>query len=346
MPGLFRNIVFTALFCYNTRGRIKYRPDGGKPLKEGKNRERKDNMKDRTPKPKQKKKKKSHRVSNLILVLILLVGLAIVAYPSFSEYWNNMHQSRAIMGYAERVAEMTNEEYETIWNAALDYNRRLLATPNRWLVEKDEEMLEDYNSQLNVDATGNMGFITIPKINVNLPIYHGTSDAVLQTSIGHIAGTSLPAGSPHTDPDDYMIPDFASHCVLSGHRGLPSARLFSDLDAMEVGDIFYLTILDQTLTYEVDKITVIVPEDLTEMEIEPGKDYCTLMTCTPYGINTHRLLVRGIRIENEKKHLDVRLTADGLIIDPLYVAPFIAVPVLILMIFWVLIITSGHRKRY
>ena len=303
-------------------------------------------MKDQETKKKKKQKKKSHRLSNFILVLILLVGMGIVAYPSFSEYWNNLHQSRAIMGYAQRVAELTNEEYEAIWSAALEYNRQLLDLPNRWLIEKDEELSAEYAEQLNADGTGNMGFISIPKINVELPIYHGTSDEVLQTSIGHITGTSLPAGSTHSDEENYEKPDYASHSVLSGHRGLPSARLFSDLDAMEVGDIFYLTILDQTLTYEVDKITVIEPEDLTEMEILPGRDLCTLMTCTPYGINTHRLLVRGTRIENEKKRLDVRLTADGIKIDPLYVAPFIAVPALVLMVFWVLIMTSGSRKKH
>ena len=302
-------------------------------------------MKDQEKNAKKRKKKQNHRVSNLILVLIFLIGAAIVAYPTFSEYWNSLHQSRAIMGYAQRVAELTNEEYETIWNAALDYNQRLLDLPNRWLIDHDDALSEDYDSQLNADGTGNMGFITIPKINVNLPVYHGTSDAVLQTSIGHIAGTSLPSGSSHTNEEDFLIPDYASHSVLSGHRGLPSARLFSDLDAMEVGDIFYLTILDQTLTYEVDQITVIEPEELTQLEIIPGRDLCTLMTCTPYGINTHRLLVRGSRIENEKKKLNVRITADGLRIDPLYVAPFIAVPVLVLMVFWVLIMTSGHRRK-
>ena len=302
-------------------------------------------MKNEEKRPRRKSKKKSHRVSNLVLVLILLVGAAIMAYPSFSEYWNSLHQSRAIMGYAQRVAELTNEEYATIWSSALNYNERLPDLPNRWLVEHDENLKADYETQLNADGTGNMGFITIPKINVNLPVYHGTSDSVLQTSIGHIAGTSLPAGSTHSDEEDFLTPDFASHCVLSGHRGLPSARLFSDLDTMEVGDIFYLTILDQTLTYEVDKITVILPEEMEELEFVPGKDLCTLMTCTPYGINTHRLLVRGSRIENEKKKLNVRITADGLRIDPLYVAPFIAVPVLVLMVLWVLIMTSGIRKN-
>ena len=292
----------------------------------------KDSMKDEEKKTRRQEKKKNHRVSNLALVLILLTGAAIMAYPAFSEYWNGLHQSRAILGYAQRVAELTNEEYETIWSSALDYNERLLELPNRWMTDHDEELKADYETQLNADGTGNMGFITIPKIKVNLPLYHGTTDSVLQTSIGHIAGTSLPAGSSHSNEEDFLTPDFASHCVLSGHRGLPSARLFSDLDAMEIGDIFYMTILDQTLTYEVDRITVIVPEDMSELEIVPGKDLCTLMTCTPYGVNTHRLLVRGSRIENEKKKLNVRITADGLRIDPLYVAPFIAVPVLILMV--------------
>lgn len=289
------------------------------------------------------KKKKSHRLTNLLLFLIFLVGLGVVAYPTFSEYWNQMHQSRAITTYAERVAELNNEEYEAILDAAVEYNRRLLELPNRWAIEDDEELSEEYNAELNVDGTGNMGFISIPKTETNLPIYHGTSDAVLQTSIGHIVGTSLPVGSLHPDEEDFEgTVDFASHCFLSGHRGLPSAKLFSDLDIMEIGDLFYLTILDQTLTYQVDKITIIEPGDLTELEIFPGMDLCTLMTCHPYGINTHRLLVRGRRVENEKQKLNVRVTADALRIEPLQVAPFIAVPVLLIMVMWVMVMTSGR----
>ena len=287
-------------------------------------------------------KKKSHRVSNTILVLILLAGIAIAGYPAFSDYWNSMHQTRAIQSYAERVAELDNEAYTAVWEAALDYNRRLAENPNPWAME--DEDIEDYERQLNVDGTGNMGFISIPKIDVNLPLYHGTSDAVLQTSIGHIDGTSLPAGSVHPDPDDFSKVEYASHSVLSGHRGLPSAKLFSDLDAMEVGDVFYLTILDQTLTYQVDKISVILPEDSSELSLFPGKDYCTLMTCTPYGINTHRLLVRGVRVENDKELLDVRVTADALKVEPLYVVPFIAAPVLLLLILWV-VLFPGKKKR-
>ena len=287
-------------------------------------------------------KKKSHRVSNTILVLILLAGIAIAAYPAFSDYWNSMHQTRAIQSYAERVAELDNEAYTAVWEAALDYNRRLAENPNPWAME--DEDIEDYERQLNVDGTGNMGFISIPKIDVNLPLYHGTGDAVLQSSIGHIEGTSLPAGSVHPDPDDFSKVEYASHSVLSGHRGLPSAKLFSDLDAMEVGDVFYLTVLDQTLTYQVDKISVILPEDSSELPLFPGKDYCTLMTCTPYGINTHRLLVRGVRVENDKELLDVRVTADALKVEPLYVVPFIAAPVLLLLILWV-VLFPGKKKR-
>ena len=293
--------------------------------------------------PKGGTKKKSHRVSNLILVLILLIGIGIAGYPAFSEYWNSMHQSRAIMGYAERVAELSNEEYTDVWDAALDYNRRLSQSSNQWSMS--DEDLDDYERQLNVDGTGNMGFISIPKIDVNLPVYHGTSDSVLQTSIGHIDGTSLPAGSTHPNPDAFDEVEFGSHSVLSGHRGLPSAKLFSELDAMEVGDVFYLTVLDQTLTYQVDEITVILPEDSSSLGIFPGKDYCTLMTCTPYGINTHRLLVRGIRVENDKELVDVRVTADALKVEPLYVVPFIAGPVLFLMVLWV-IIFAGRKSRF
>ena len=298
-------------------------------------------MKDKDKK--KRKKKKSHRVSNLLLLLIFFIGVAIVGYPTFSDYWNSLHQSRAIMGYAQRVAEMSNEEYEAILESALDYNDRLQAKPNHWAIE--DEDLDEYEDELNFDDTGNMGYISIPKIDVNLPIYHGTSETVLQVSVGHITGTSLPVGSRHSNEEDFDEVDFASHCVLSGHRGLPSARLFTDLDVMEVGDIFYLTILDQILTYEVDKITVILPEEMEELEIIPGRDLCTLMTCTPYGINTHRLLVRGTRIENEKQHLNVRITTDALKIEPLYVAPFIAVPVLFLMVLWVLIMTTGKKRN-
>ena len=280
---------------------------------------------------------------DFLLLFIFLIGLAVLAYPAFSEYWNTIHSSRAIIGYAEKVANLDKEKYEEILNAALDYNWRLADKQNQWVL--DDEDLIDYESQLNIDGTGNMGFISIPKINVQLPMYHGTDDAVLQTSIGHITGSSLPVGALHDIEEDFDDIPFASHCVVSGHRGLPSARLFSDLDQMEIGDIFIMTILDQTLTYEVDEINIVNPGDSSKIQLVPGKDLVTLVTCTPYGINTHRLLVRGRRIENEKSHLNVRITADAIRIDAIYVAPFIAAPVLLLLALWVMMLPSSGKRH-
>ena len=290
-----------------------------------------------------KEKTRGRRISTILLTLVLVIGMGLLIYPPFSEYWNSFHQSRAIISYAEKVANLDKEKYEQIWNAALEYNRTLTGKSNHWAIDDAEQ--EAYDAQLNVDGTGNMGFISIPRANINLPLYHGTNESVLQTSVGHIEGTSLPVGSVHSNEEDFNEVEYASHCVLSGHRGLPSARLFSDLDVMEVGDIFYLTVLDQTLTYEVDEINIVEPGDSSKIELVPGMDLVTLVTCTPYGINTHRLLVRGRRIENEKTRLNVRVTADALRIEAIFVAPFIAAPVLLLLVFWVLIITSGRRHR-
>ena len=290
-----------------------------------------------------KEKTLKRRITTILLTVILVIGMGLLIYPPFSEYWNSFHQSRAIISYAEKVANLDKEKYEQIWNAALEYNRSLTEKSNHWAMDDADK--EIYDAQLNVDGTGNMGFISIPRANINLPLYHGTNESVLQTSVGHIEGTSLPVGSVHSNEEDFNEVEYASHCVLSGHRGLPSARLFSDLDVMEVGDIFYLTILDQTLTYEVDEINIVDPGDSSKIELVPGMDLVTLVTCTPYGINTHRLLVRGRRIENEKTRLNVRVTADALRIEAIFVAPFIAAPVLLLLVFWVLIITSGRRHR-
>ena len=289
------------------------------------------------------KKKKKRRWVDLLLVLLLLIGLGIVAYPTFSDYWNSFHQSRAIISYAESVATLNTEEYEKVWDQALQYNQWMSTKSNQWQIEPEET--EFYNTLLNVGGTGNMGYVSIPRINVNLPVYHGTEESVLQTSVGHIEGTSLPVGSVH-DENDFGKVSFASHCVISGHRGLPSAKLFSDLDRMEIGDVFTFSILDQTLTYEVDAINVVEPNDSQLIEIVPEKDLVTLVTCTPYGINTHRLLVRGHRIENEKEALNARITADAIRIDAIYAAPFIAAPVLVLMGMWVMMISTNKKHRW
>ncbi len=223
-------------------------------------------------------KKKKNRLTTIILVAMLLVGLSLLLYPSFSEYWNSFHQSRAIMGYMESVSQMDTEDYDQIMASARAYNESLYTGAKRWFL--NEEAKQKYESELAVSADGAMGFITIDKIHVKLPIYHGTAESVLQTSIGHIDWTSLPVGGEN------------SHCVLSGHRGLPSAKLFSDLDKLVEGDVFSISVLNETLSYQVDQIRVVEPEDISNLQIEEGKDYCTLVTCTPYGINSHRLLVR------------------------------------------------------
>lgn len=230
-----------------------------------------------------KKKKKSNAVINFLLVIILLAGLSLLLYPTFSELWNSTRQSKAIASYSETVDSMDKEEYDRLWQLAQEYNESL-ADRETFYALTDEQM-EEYEQLLNVSGLGIMGYIDIPKIKCELPIYHGTEESVLQIAVGHLEWSSLPVGGE------------SSHCVLSGHRGLPSARLFTDLDKMEEGDLFYITVLDQKLAYEVDQIEVILPEEVEDLGVEEGKDYVTLVTCTPYGINTHRLLVRGHRVE-------------------------------------------------
>ena len=266
--------------------------------------------------------------STIILVLIFLVGLSLLLYPSVSDYWNSLHQSRAIATYAEAVAQVDDTDYEKMWEDAQRYNETLLNKSGRWNMS-DEEWAE-YYELLNVSGNGIIGYIEIPQIKVALPLYHGVDEAVLQIAVGHIEGSSLPTGGTGT------------HCVISGHRGLPSASLFTNLDELVEGDVFMMRVLDETLTYEVDQIRIVEPTDLSSLEIEEGKDLCTLVTCTPYGINSHRLLVRGHRIENLETASNIRVTADAMQIDPVLVAPMVAVPLLILLIIWILVY---YRKK-
>ena len=275
------------------------------------------------------KQKKKGRLGNFILVLILIVGLSLLLYPSFSDYWNSFHQSRAISTYMESVSRMDTSAYDAIMSSARAYNDSLYTGEFRWFLTDEEQ--EAYNRELNFNNDGNMGFITIDKIHVQLPIYHGTAESVLQTSIGHIDWTSLPVGGE------------GSHCVLSGHRGLPSAKLFSDLDKLVEGDVFSLSVLNEMFTYQVDQIRVVEPEDITELQIVPGMDYCTLVTCTPYGINTHRLLVRGHRVENPQG--DAKVVADAMQIDSMYVIPFVFVPILLLLLIVLILRTGGKNRR-
>ena len=256
---------------------------------------------------KEKAKARTRSLSNLLTGIALAVGTFLLVYPKASDYWNSFTQSRSIMGYAEQVAQMSAAEYAKFISEAEEYNAKLAENGNEWHMTQGQKKL--YESRLTFDSTGVMGYIDIPKIGTKLPIYHGTSESVLQTSIGHLAETSLPVGGK------------GSHCVLSGHRGLPSSKLFSDLDKMVQGDTFTLSVLNETYTYQVDQSRVVEPTDLRELTIRPDMDLCTLVTCTPYGINSHRLLVRGHRVKNANG--DARVVADAFQVRPVYVAPFI-----------------------
>lgn len=235
------------------------------------------------------KHKKSNALLNVMIAIsaIAMIGaLGLIAYPTFSDWWNRMHQSYAVAGYVEQTKDMSGAERKAMLKAAHEYNERLAANGDRWHMTDAQK--REYDETLDVTGTGIMGYVTIPRIKVKLPVYHGTSDGVLQIAAGHLAGTSLPVGGATT------------HAVVSGHTGLPSARLLTGLDELQKGDTFAFHVLDQTYTYQVDQISVVLPSEISKLNIESGADYATLITCTPYGVNSHRLLVRGHRIPNPK----------------------------------------------
>ena len=263
--------------------------------------------------------KKKHIFSTTpLLILIFFVGLSLLLYPTASDYWNSFTQSQTIASYVEQVANLDEKDYSRLWEAAKDYNRQLTRRTNQYVL--DAEQAQTYGELLNLSGSGVMGQLEIPEIGCSLPIHHGVDEAVLQIAIGHLEWTSLPVGGEST------------HCVISGHRGLPRARLFTDLDKLAVGDIFILRVLDEVLTYEVDQILIVEPNVTDALQIVEGEDYCTLVTCTPYGINSHRLLVRGRRIENLTESRIVRVTANAVPVEPLLVAPVVALPMLLLLL--------------
>lgn len=268
-------------------------------------------------------------LSTIILILIFLVGLSVMLYPSVSDAVNRKHQSRAVAGYAEKVEQLSDADYQTYFDAADVYNRQLNTTPNAFY---KPDLVSGYAQTLDISGTGIMGYITIPKISVELPIYHGTDEGVLQVAAGHLEGSSLPVGGAGT------------HAVISAHRGLPSAKLFTNLDELEVGDRFTITVLNRVLTYEVDQISIVLPTEIDQLLPTEGMDYVTLMTCTPYGINTHRLLVRGKRVETTESQKHIRVAADAFRIEPIIVAPILAIPMLLAALVGVLV--APHlRKR-
>ena len=271
---------------------------------------------------KKQKKKRKFSLSTFILIVIFIVGLSVLLYPTISNWWNSMHMSQVIVTYQEKLKDTSEEERKAMLAAADDYNQRLF--------ERNAGIgtnLEDYDSVLDITGTGIMGYITIEKLNLKLPIYHGMDASVLQIGIGHVSGSSLPVGGKNT------------FTVLSGHSGMPNARLFTDINQLVEGDVFYITVLDRKIAYEVDDISTVLPQEVEELDIVPGGDYCVLVTCTPYGVNTHRLLVRGHRIslqenttEEQVQQLDWRI---GLL----------AVILLLLLLLCIFLLWRRHRKK-
>lgn len=278
-----------------------------------------------------KKASKKNRITAILLVAVLLAGLSLLLYPLVSNYWNSIHQSQAIAAYMDDVAEVDDTTYDALWEEAQGYNASLLENENRFF--PDEEERQQYEQLLSISDDGIIGYIEIPSIDVTLPIYHGTSEEILQVAIGHIEGSSLPVGG------------LSTHCVISGHRGLPSSRLFTDIDQLSEGDIFTLLVLDEALTYEVDQIRIVEPDDISLLEIKEGEDLCTLVTCTPYGVNSHRLLVRGHRVENQEATGFLRITADAMMIDSRFVAPILAAPILLGIILFMVLRPLKRKKR-
>ena len=267
-----------------------------------------------------------NKLINIFLILALVAGLSLLLYPTVSDYWNSLHASQAVASYDQAVKSMDEGKYDELLQRAGQYNRDLFLRGTLFALTDEER--EDYNSQLDIDGSGVMGYIEIPTIKVSLPIYHGTSDDVLQVAVGHLEWSSLPVGGEST------------HCVLSGHRGLPSAKLFTNLDQLAEGDLFVIRTLDEVLTYEVDRILIVLPSEVQALAAEEGKDLCTLVTCTPYGVNSHRMLVRGHRVDNQSEA--VRQTADAIRNDPLLVAPIAAIPLLLALL---LLLAAAPKKK-
>ncbi len=278
---------------------------------------------------KKKRNKAVSTVITLVLAVFIMIGLGIMLYPSFSDWWNSLHASQSISEYVQAVENIDDSELQAMLAKAREYNTRMRSG---LVYDMSDEEYAEYETLLDISGTGIMGYISIPTINVNLPIFHGTSEEVLQVAAGHLAASSLPVGGEGT------------HSIISGHRGLPSAKLFTDLDKLVVGDTFVISILNEKLTYRVDQIKIVLPEDVSELQIQSGKDYCTLVTCTPYGINTHRMLIRGHRVENEEEELVVFITADASRIPNTVVTVFILIPTIVMMTIAYFIITALKKK--
>lgn len=269
-------------------------------------------------------------LSTIIIIVMFIVGLSVLLYPAISNYINQKHASRVISEYSEKLENTDDDKIQKVFEQAQDYNKRLEKMPSAFF---DPSNISGYDLTLDITGTGIMGYIDIDRIDVELPIYHSVDESVLQIGAGHLEGTSFPVGGEST------------HCVLSGHRGLPSAKLFTDLDELEVGDEFSITVLNKKLTYQIDQIKTVLPTETDDLQIVKGKDYCTLMTCTPYGINSHRLLLRGVRVENAQEKPGIFIKNEAFRIDPLIVTPIVAMPMLIAVLVFVLVKDHIAKKK-
>lgn len=268
-------------------------------------------------------------LSTILLVAIFFIGLSVLLYPTVADYVNSKHQSRAIAEYVETLSNTDPDQFKAELEEGRAYNEAIRANSTRFAPSEKE--LAAFHQLLGARNTA-IGYIEIPAIRVDLPLYLGTEEMVLQVGVGCMAGASLPIGGEST------------HAVLTGHRGLPSSRLFTDLDQLAPGDTFVLFVLNEVLTYEVDQIRIVLPEELDDLAIEEGKDFCTLVTCTPYGINTHRMLVRGHRIENiQADTVAARITADAIQVDTLLVTPVVAAPMLLVLL--IVLLSQGGKKK-
>ena len=277
---------------------------------------------------------KSKNLSNFILILVLVTGLCLLLYPTFANFWNSLHASKAIGNYDEVILDLEEEDFTALWNSAREFNA--LLNERNDVYRLTDQMLKRYENELCVEGNGVLTYVNIPRINVSLPVYHGSDEAVLQVAVGHLEWSSLPVG------------DESTHCVVSGHRGLPSAKLFTDLDELEIGDTFTLKTLGETLTYEVDQILVVEPEEMWPLKVVEGLDLCTLVTCTPYGVNSHRLFVRGYRVDNAEVAVERHVTADALQVDTMVVAATLLMPCVLIGVIGIFVIEgiSGTiRKR-
>ncbi|MBQ9901976.1 MAG: class C sortase [Clostridia bacterium] len=274
-------------------------------------------------------KQTTNRIFTLILLIVFFIGLSVLLYPALSQYWNSKVQSKAVVDYERLIKDMSEEDYSAEWEKANAYNKKLakLTFP----LGEYKKLDKQYKAACNIGGNGIMGYISIDKLQLEIPIYHGADDAVLNIACGHFEGSSLPVGGEST------------HSVIMAHRGLPHAKLFTNLDKMQVGDSFVINVLGEELTYEVVQVKIVLPDDISDVQIVKGEDYCTLVTCTPYGINTHRLLVQGTRIETIR-HREIYITSDAYLVDRVIVTPVVAMPIIFVLI--VIVVFKPVKKKF